>query len=87
MFGTFTNDYPGDAKNVYCGREATIVVNGNKQTGKLVDACPGCAGQSIDLSQTLFSALYPNEPPGNGRYHDVEWYFTTEPTYKGPATT
>lgn len=81
MFGAYSNDGPGGHKNAFCGRMATIKVNGKPFTGMLTDKCGGCSGQSIDLSQHLFSQLYPNEPPGNGRYHDVPWQFTSGPVY------
>lgn len=81
MFGTYTNDAPGPHKNPYCGRMASIQVNGKSFTGMLTDRCGGCTGASIDLSQHLFSQLYPNEPPGNGRYYNVPWQFTSGPEY------
>lgn len=61
--------------NPYCGRMATITFNGKVATGKLVDKCPGCDGQSIDLSYHLFAAL--GATTNTGRYHNVKWSFTT----------
>ena len=81
MFGVYTNNAPGPNKNAFCGRMASIKVGGNSYTGMLTDKCGGCDGESIDLSQHLFSQLYPNEPPGNGRYHNVEWEFTSGPIF------
>ncbi len=81
MFGTYSNDAPGPHKNTYCGRMASIQVNGKSYPGMLTDSCGGCVGQSIDLSQHLFSQIYPNELPGNGRYHNVQWQFTSGPIY------
>ena len=83
MFGVKTNEQAGDAgeKNAYCGRMATVTVNGKTVIGKLTDKCGGCSGHSIDLSQHMFSQLFPNEPINSGRYHDIEWHFTTGPTY------
>lgn len=85
MFGTYTNDAPGPHKNAFCGRKIAITVNGQQFSGMVTDRCGGCEGQSIDLSQHLFSKLYPNEPPGNGRYHNVPWSFADEGPYHGPG--
>lgn len=83
MFGTYTNDAPGPHKNAYCGRQANIVVNGQTVSGTLTDACGGCQGQSIDLSQALWNKVYPGQT--GTRYHDVEWYFTDAEIYSGPG--
>jgi hypothetical protein len=61
--------------NPYCGRMATITLDGKTATGKLVDKCPACDGQSIDLSDHLFADL--GATTNTGRYHDVKWSFTT----------
>jgi hypothetical protein len=42
--------------NPYCGRLATITLYGKTAAGKLVDKCPACDGQFIDLSDHLFAA-------------------------------
>ncbi len=70
-------DMMGDQSNgnPYCGRRATITLNGKIATGKLVDKCPACGGQSIDLSDHLFADL--GATTNIGRYHDVKWSFTT----------
>ena len=69
MMGTQSNGNP------YCGRMAKITLNGNSVTGKLVDKCGACVGQSIDLSDHLFATL--GASTTTGRYHDVEWSFTS----------
>ena len=61
--------------NAYCGRMATITLNGKSASGKLVDKCGACKGQDIDLSDHLFAALGAEVPVG--RYSNVEWHFTT----------
>ncbi|KAK8131333.1 hypothetical protein PG984_007771 [Apiospora sp. TS-2023a] len=40
-----------------CGRTIRITYNGNSQTATVVDKCAGCAGNSIDVTPTLFTAL------------------------------
>ena len=61
--------------NPYCGRMATITLDGKSVQGKLVDKCGACEGQSIDLSDHLFAALGASTTVG--RYHDVKWSFTS----------
>ncbi|KAL8711315.1 MAG: hypothetical protein Q9220_004212 [cf. Caloplaca sp. 1 TL-2023] len=58
--------------NPFCGRQAEISLNGKTVTGKLVDKCGGCGGQSIDLSHKLFQALASED---KGRIGDVSWKF------------
>jgi len=69
MMGTQSNGNP------YCGRMATITLNGKSATGKLVDKCGACQGQSIDLSDHLFAAL--GADVSTGRYHNIEWHFSS----------
>ena len=79
--GPASNDGPGGHKNPFCGRMAEIDVGGKKFTGMLTDKCPGCPGQSLDLSQHLFSQIYPDEKPGNGHYFGITWHFTSGEIY------
>ncbi|KAL8953725.1 MAG: hypothetical protein Q9222_000407 [Ikaeria aurantiellina] len=58
--------------NPFCGRQAEISLNGKTVTGKLVDKCGGCQGQSIDLSHKLFQALASED---KGRISGVSWKF------------
>ncbi|KAI4190487.1 MAG: hypothetical protein L6R41_000792 [Letrouitia leprolyta] len=58
--------------NPFCGRQAEISLDGKTATGKLVDKCGGCEGQSIDLSHALFQEL---ASESLGRISDVKWHF------------
>ncbi|KAK5127528.1 hypothetical protein LTR85_006867 [Meristemomyces frigidus] len=58
--------------NPLCGTYITISYAGTTNKAKIVDTCGGCDGASIDLSPTLFTAVAPD---GNGRVHNVEWWF------------
>ncbi|TKA75843.1 hypothetical protein B0A55_04386 [Friedmanniomyces simplex] len=58
--------------NPLCGQYITISYAGAQTQAKIVDTCGGCDGSSIDLSPTLFTTVAPS---GNGRVHDVEWWF------------
>lgn len=40
-----------------CGRTIRITYNGNTQDATVVDKCAGCAGNSIDVTPTLFTNL------------------------------
>ncbi|KAK4549891.1 hypothetical protein LTR36_005192 [Oleoguttula mirabilis] len=60
--------------NPLCGTYITISYAGSTHQAKIVDTCMGCDNAAIDLSPTLFTAVAPD---GNGRVHDVEWWFTT----------
>lgn len=60
--------------NPWCGQYITISYAGSTHQAKIVDTCEGCDGASIDLSPTLFTAVAPH---GNGRVHDVEWWFSS----------
>ncbi len=81
MFGKYTNNFPGTNKNAFCGRMATIKLNDKSFDGMLTDKCGGCDGESIDLSQHLYSQIFPSDPPGNGRHYNVTWEFTTGSIY------
>ncbi|KAI1142001.1 RlpA-like double-psi beta-barrel-protein domain-containing protein-containing protein [Hypoxylon sp. FL0543] len=41
----------------HCGQSIKISYNGKTATAKVVDKCPGCAGNSIDVSPTIFQQL------------------------------
>ncbi|KAI1410293.1 RlpA-like double-psi beta-barrel-protein domain-containing protein-containing protein [Hypoxylon sp. FL1857] len=38
----------------HCGKTINIHYNGKTATAKVVDKCPGCAGDSIDVSPSVF---------------------------------
>ncbi|KAL7627273.1 hypothetical protein AAE478_001462 [Parahypoxylon ruwenzoriense] len=40
-----------------CGRTINISYNGKTVSAQVVDKCPGCAGNSIDVSPSVFQQL------------------------------
>jgi len=72
MMGSLSS---GDQENALCWKKLTIFnpATGETNSGMVVDKCMGCPGnQDIDLSPALFDTLGNS---GNGRYHDVQWYW------------
>jgi len=55
-----------------CGRMITINYNGVSKTAMIVDTCPGCAGASLDLSQSLFEDFASTDV---GRIHGATWSY------------
>ncbi|KAJ7098094.1 plant expansin [Mycena belliarum] len=49
--GTFGWSYPSK----YCGRKITMTYNGKTTGATIVDSCPGCPNDGLDLSPGLFS--------------------------------
>ncbi|KAF2100588.1 hypothetical protein NA57DRAFT_36248, partial [Rhizodiscina lignyota] len=59
--------------NPRCGASITIEYNGQTETAKIEDTCPGCAGEyDLDMSQSLFEKF---ADTGVGRLQGVKWYF------------
>ena len=59
--------------NPYCGRSLTIQgPSGNLVQATVGDKCMGCSGDSIDLTDALFTAVAPS---GNGRVSNIQWWF------------
>ncbi|KAK3625605.1 hypothetical protein LTR56_020325 [Elasticomyces elasticus] len=58
--------------NPLCGQYITISYAGATHQAKIVDTCGGCDGQAIDLTHSLFDTVAPS---GDGRVHNVEWWF------------
>ncbi|KAI1470567.1 RlpA-like double-psi beta-barrel-protein domain-containing protein-containing protein [Daldinia caldariorum] len=54
-----------------CGRTINISYNGKTASAVVVDKCPGCAGDSIDVSPAVFEQL---ESLGAGRVQ-VSWEY------------
>lgn len=87
--GPYSNSESGDGgnKNAFCGRMATISVNGKQFSAKLTDKCPGCQGWSIDVSISLWNKLYPEEKVSAAehsrgtRKFNVDWWFTSPQIY------
>jgi hypothetical protein len=55
----------GDDPNPYCGKMITVYYKGVSAQAKVVDKCMGCVGDSIDLSDAVFSALIPGSDPSD----------------------
>ncbi|KAJ4324434.1 hypothetical protein N0V94_001332 [Neodidymelliopsis sp. IMI 364377] len=47
----------GDATNPWCGQKITIEANGKTATATIMDMCPGCTGDDIDLSRAAWKAI------------------------------
>ncbi|KAI1472612.1 RlpA-like double-psi beta-barrel-protein domain-containing protein-containing protein [Daldinia caldariorum] len=56
-----------------CGKKIQIHMGGKTAVATVVDKCPGCSSDSIDVSPTVFQEL---SPLTVGRVK-VEWDFTT----------
>ncbi|TCD68699.1 hypothetical protein EIP91_009983 [Steccherinum ochraceum] len=68
------NGFPGAGKNSnknpICGKKLTAHYQGKDVTVTVVDSCPGCAKNDIDLSPSAFEKL---APLGKGRLSGVKW--------------
>lgn len=58
--------------NPYCGKTITISYKGKTTTATVVDKCPGCTGNHIDLSNAAFLEL---ADLSVGNAEGAEWYF------------
>jgi hypothetical protein len=47
----------GAATNPWCGQKIKVEYNGNSIEATIMDLCPGCAGQDIDLSLAAWKKL------------------------------
>jgi hypothetical protein len=47
----------GAASNPWCGQEIEVHYKGNSVKAKIMDMCPGCKGDDIDLSPAAWKAL------------------------------
>lgn len=65
---------PNQPINGNCGRmvEVKCAATGKTTTVQVVDKCPGCSGQNIDLSEAAFAALDVHKDTG---IVQVEWHF------------
>ncbi|KAI2618019.1 RlpA-like double-psi beta-barrel-protein domain-containing protein-containing protein [Hypomontagnella submonticulosa] len=43
----------------HCGQKINIHYNGKTASATVVDKCPGCGGDSIDVSPSVFQTLAP----------------------------
>ncbi|EME84256.1 uncharacterized protein MYCFIDRAFT_210832 [Pseudocercospora fijiensis CIRAD86] len=60
-------------KNPLCGKYVTITgKDGSLYKAKIVDRCPGCTQNDLDLSQDFFNKVTQN---GDGRVHGMKWCF------------
>ena len=63
---------PAIIKDSDCGKSINIHYKGKTATAKIVDKCPGCHGDSIDMSRHLFQEL---ASEAEGRLHGVTWSY------------
>jgi hypothetical protein len=47
----------GEATNPWCGQKIKIQANGKEVVATIMDMCPGCKGDDIDLSVAAWSAI------------------------------
>jgi len=57
-----------------CGRNITISMNGKTATAMVVDKCPGCSDNSIDVSPAVFTELTSLD---TGRAK-ISWTYSTD---------
>ncbi|KAF5335602.1 hypothetical protein D9758_017261 [Tetrapyrgos nigripes] len=72
FFDTFPGATPNPNLNPLCGRAVSISSGGKTIQVTIVDKCPGCALQDLDLSPAAFNQL---ADPSVGRLHGVTWDF------------
>ena len=58
--------------NPNCGKSITISHNGKTAQATIEDTCPGCSGNSLDLTPSLFEVF---ADLSVGRVSGVEWWF------------
>lgn len=57
-WGTSTYDVmTGAASNKWCGQKIQAFYNGRSVVATIMDMCPGCSGQDIDLSPAAWRQL------------------------------
>lgn len=56
--------------NPYCGKKLKVSYQGKSIEVKVVDRCPGCGENDLDLSPTAFKKL---APLGKGRLNELKW--------------
>lgn len=57
-FGASTYDkMTGAATNKWCGQQINVFYQGRTVSAKIMDMCPGCKGDDIDLSPAAWKAL------------------------------
>ncbi|KAJ2988307.1 hypothetical protein NUW58_g4046 [Xylaria curta] len=49
------------SKSGNCGRNIKIHYQGKSTSAKVVDKCPGCSAESIDVSPSVFEKLAPKD--------------------------
>jgi len=59
--------------NEYCDKTITVTYKGSSVVARIVDKCPSCAIEGLDLSHAAFKALTPDYQV-IGR-DQTSWYF------------
>jgi len=57
-------------ENPFCGKKVKVTYEGKSIEVKVVDRCPGCSENDLDLSPSAFKKL---APLGKGRLKQVKW--------------
>ncbi|KAF2719484.1 hypothetical protein K431DRAFT_189597, partial [Polychaeton citri CBS 116435] len=60
--------------NPLCNKGISISYKGKTVKATVIDTCPGCAENGLDLSPSLFEEL---APLSEGRLFDVTWTWTS----------
>ncbi|KAF8164347.1 RlpA-like double-psi beta-barrel-protein domain-containing protein-containing protein, partial [Mycena galopus ATCC 62051] len=48
---------PGDNGGTHCGKKIKVQYNGKSVIAKVVDLCPGCPSEGLDLTRGAFKEL------------------------------
>ncbi|KAH8806994.1 RlpA-like double-psi beta-barrel-protein domain-containing protein-containing protein [Flagelloscypha sp. PMI_526] len=73
VFDSFPGATPANPNaNPICGKEISVSFQGKTTTAKVLDICPSCAPDDIDLTPAAFNAL---ADPAAGRVSGVTWDF------------
>ncbi|KAF9266664.1 hypothetical protein L218DRAFT_742971 [Marasmius fiardii PR-910] len=70
IYDTFPGATANPNLNPICSRKATVKYQGKSVTVAIVDKCPGCGTNGIDLSPAAFSVLAPQSV---GRLKGATW--------------
>lgn len=57
-----------------CGQTVHISYGGKTVTAEMVDSCPGCGGNDLDMSEATFKSL----APLSVGVIQIEWYFASK---------
>jgi hypothetical protein len=73
LFDTFPGAGPNPNLNPICGKPITINFQGKTVQAVVTDKCPGCVGNDLDMTPTLFGQL---ADLSVGRLSGLDWHFS-----------